>query len=683
MVGYAPLAFTPSDIPAREIILESKESVLEQVTVVKSRLHTVQMGEEFVTASEAKNLPAILGEVDIIKVMQLKPGVKNGGEGMAGFYVRGGGADQNLVRLDGFPIYNANHLLGLFSIFNNDAISDAKLYKSGYSPLYGGRLSSVLDVTSRKASLDSFNAGGGVGLLSSRAFIESPIKKGKSSILISARRTYVDLLTNFINSRHKSEADYKPIPGYFFSEFNLRSDFKINKNNSLWATAYAGTDNFNSHDKSYPAKFKWGNTGASVNWKSIINPGTNIVTTGFYSGYNYSLSNGFEFDGAEVQSGIKTTGLNIVASNIKNAFRTQAGVTIMRHAMTIGNYSYTTALSNNQSGERIGGTEWAAFAGTEWDDNRKLSVAAGIRLSGFVAKDKSYVNPEPRISAKYDINENSALKWSYTRMYQYLHLASLSSVSLPVDIWYPTTQKTKPEYADQLSIGYSRSISRAFFFNTEGYYKWMNNQVEFADGASLIGNPKIEDQFVFGKANAYGLEACLEKKTGKTKGWVGYTLSWVSRTFADINDGRPFRPRYDRRHDVSVVVTHKINNTFTLSFSWVYGTGAYTTLPVGRYVFQNESGVTPRSIVPVYKDRNNYQLPPVHRLDLGLVANLKSKKGRQQDITFSLYNVYNRRNPFYIEYEERGEKPGYVTSILPKIVSLFPVLPGITYNFKF
>ncbi len=664
-----------------------KVATLEQVVVTShsphTKIHSVQMGTEVVTALEAKYLPAILGEVDIIKILQLKPGIKSAGEGMAGFYVRGGGADQNLITIDGIPIYNANHLLGLFSIFNNDAIREAKIYKSAYPSQYGGRLSSILDVSTRRGSMDSMSVSGGIGLLSSRLSVESPIQKGRSSIIVSARRTYLDLIANLLNSINKDKEDYENIPAYFFSEINMRTDWKVGSRHSAWLTAYLGRDDFKLDAKDFPSKFQWGNKAFSFNWKSALNNTTSIYGNLFYSGYKYNLGNRYDYNDIEIQSGINTIGLNVAASKtLSKAIRSQVGINIMQHNLTIGDYKYTSTLSSTQSGEKNGGTEWATFIHTEWDWNTKLAFAAGLRISGFNTEDKIYVNPEPRLSARLSINDNSALKFSYTKMYQYLHLASLSSVSLPVDIWYPTTQRTKPQFADQLSLGYSRAIGNMFFLNIEGYYKWMHNQIEFRDGANLIGNPKMENDFVYGKAHAQGIETYLEKKSGRTTGWIGYTLSWASRIFEDINDGKSFRPRYDRRHDVSLVVTHKINNVYSLSFNWIFGSGAYTTLPVGRYVFQNEVGLAPRSVIPVYDGRNNYQLQSVHRMDINLVAALKSKKG-QQDITFSLYNVYSRRNPFYVKFSEVRNKEGYITSFLPSMVSLFPILPGITYNFKF
>lgn len=661
-------------------------STLQEVIVtgnsLNNKVRNTQMGMETISAVEARNLPAILGEVDIIKVLQLKPGVKNAGEGMAGFYVRGGGADQNLITLDGIPIYNANHLLGLFSIFNNDAVNDAKLFKAAYPSKYGGRLSSVLDVYSKQGSMDSLSVSGGVGLLSSRLSVETPIKKGSSSIIVSARRTYLDLIINTINNINKDKEGYEKIPSYLFSEINIRTDWKINSNNTLWSTTYLGGDDFKLDAKDFPSKFKWGNKALAFNWRSIAKR-TIFTSSIFYSGYKYNLGNRYDDNDVEIQSAINTIGLNINANKtIAGFIRMQTGLNIMHHQMQIGDYKYSSSVGHVQAGERTGSTEFATYLGGEWDNYKDIAVSAGVRLSGFNTGEKVYINPEPRIGIRYNLNENSSLKLSYTRMYQYLHLASLSAVSLPIDIWYPSTQRTKPQFADQLSLGYSRSIGDLFFLNLEGYYKWMYNQVEFRDGANIVGNPKIENDFVYGKANAWGGEAYIEKKIGRTRGWLGYTLAWATRTFADINEGKPFKPRYDRRHDISLVVMHKLNNVFSFSFNWTYGSGAYTTLPVGRYVFQNESGTSARSVVPIYESRNNYQLQAVHRLDISFVAILKSKKN-YQDITFSLYNVYSRRNPFYMQFKEVTDKEGYITSFLPKVVSLFPVLPGITYNFKF
>lgn len=689
MVGYITLTVNAGKLlPSQAIGFEKNVGTLAEVIVTSNnpveKVRNVQMGSELITAVEARKLPAILGEVDIIKILQLKPGVKNAGEGLAGLYVRGGGADQNLILIDNTPVYNPNHLLGLFSIFNNDALREVKLFKAAYPAVYGGRLSSVLDVSMRPGSLDSFGVSGGIGFLSSRLSIESPVKKGRSSFIVSGRRTYFDIFTNALNRAKKGDSAFEAIPPYFFSDLNFRGDWKINDRNFVWATGYWGSDNFKSSSDEFGARFTWGNQTASLNWRSVLPRNKEITSTIFYSGYSYKFINQFSFNELILRSGINTLGFKaVIKSNTEKPLRLQAGLDGMIHQLNIGDFKASSDLSGFNIGEKIDGNEWGVFLNSEWDRSKKLGLLSGMRLSGFYAGNQWHVNAEPRFGARINVFENAAIKASLTRMYQYLHLASLSSASLPTDIWYPSTNKTKPQYADQASIGWSQAVrDNMYFFSVEGYYKWMNNQVEFRDGANIFGNPRLENDFVFGKANAYGVEVYLEKKQGRTTGWLGYTLSRTTRTFADINNGRPFKPRYDRRHDFSFVFMHKLSNKFTLSGNWIFGTGTYITVPVGRYVFQDQVGDRPRRITPVYGDRSNYQLAPVHRMDLSLVMLLKSKKG-SRDITFSLYNAYSRRNPFFIQFRDVKNESGYVTSIEPTLISLFPVLPGVTYNFKF
>jgi len=690
MIGYKKRIINAKALHSQQSIeLETDILMLEEVVVIENgvtaRVKAIQMGTVAITAVEARKLPSFFGEVDIIKLLQLKPGVKNGGEGMAGFYVRGGGADQNLILIDNAPVYNPNHLLGLFSIFNVDAVHDVKLYKAGYPAEYGGRLSSVMDVSMRSGSLDSFSVSGGLGALSSRVSIESPLVKGKSSIVISARRTYFDIFTKAINRYKAGDSTFDRIPGYFFSDLNLRTDWKLNENNSIWATGYLGSDNFKSPpEEESSLKFTWGNRTASINWKSIVSHNTEIISTLFYSDYKYRIKNQFNFNNLELQAGINTVGLKVIASSNKiKTINWKLGIDGLLHRFNIGDFKSSSDLSGFKIGEKANGNEWGVFLNTEWNHGKRLALLGGIRLSGFHSSGKMNFNPEPRISARFNIGENSALKASYTRMYQYMHQASLSTASLPTDIWYPSTNKTKPQYADQVSLGWSKGLNNnVFFFSLESYYKTMKNQVEFRDGADLFGNPKLENDFVYGEGEAYGVEAYLEKKKGKTTGWLGYTLSWATRTFADINDGDPFRPRYDRRHDFSFVFIHKFNKKFSLSGNWIFGSGAWITVPLGRYVFQDQVGNRFERITPVYTKRSNYQLAPVHRLDLSLVMALKSKRGAS-DITFSLYNAYSRRNPFYIRLHQVNNEKGLAAAIEPRVVSLFPVLPGITYNFKF
>lgn len=689
IVGYKTAIINARVLVTQKYIdLDRDIGTLQEVVITNNyaaqRVRSIQMGSEVISSAEAKRLPAILGEVDIIKVLQLKPGVKSAGEGLAGFYVRGGGADQNLILIDNAPVYNPNHLLGLFSVFNNDAVNEVKLYKAAYPASYSGRLSSVLDVSMRAGSLDTLSVTGGIGLLSSRLSVEAPIKKGTSSVIVSGRRTYFDIFTNAINKVKKDDPDFQTIPAYFFSDLNLRSDWKLNNSNLVWATAYWGSDNFSAPSEESTGKFTWGNRTASLNWRTVLPGNGDITSTIFHSDYRYQLSYQFGFNELVFRSGINTTGIKVIArTSAAKAIKWQAGFDGMIHKLSIGDFKASSNLSGFISGEKIAGNEGGVFINSEWDQGKRLALLGGLRLSGFNAGSQWNFNAEPRFGAKININEHSAVKASYTRMYQYLHQASLSSASLPTDIWYPSTKTTRPQYADQASIGWSQAMkNNMFYFSTEAYYKWMNNQVEFRDGANVFGNPRLENEFVYGKANAYGVEAYLEKKQGRTTGWLGYTLSWTTRTFEAINNGIPFKPRYDRRHDFSFVFIHKLNNKFTLSGNWIFGTGTYITVPVGRYIFQDEIGERARTITPVYNKRSNYQLAPVHRLDLSLVMTLKSKRGTQ-DISFSLYNAYSRRNPFYIQFKEVDNADGQISVIEPTLISLFPVLPGITYNFKF
>lgn len=689
IVGYKSAIINARALVTQQYMdMDRDIGTLQEVVVTNNyaaqRVRSIQMGSEVISSVEAKRLPAILGEVDIIKVLQLKPGVKSAGEGLAGFYVRGGGADQNLILIDNAPVYNPNHLLGLFSVFNNDAVNEVKLYKAAYPASYSGRLSSVLDVSMRSGSLDTLFVTGGIGLLSSRLSVEAPIKKGISSVIVSGRRTYFDIFTNAINKVKKDDDDFQTIPAYFFSDLNFRSDWKINDNNLIWATAYLGSDNFSAPSEESTGKFTWGNKTSSLNWRRVLPGNGDITSTLFHSDYRYQLSYQFGFNELVFRSGINSTGIKVIArTSAAKAIKWQAGFDGMIHQLSIGDFKASSNLSGFTSGEKVSGNEGGVFINSEWDQGKRLALLGGLRLSGFNATNQWHFNIEPRFGAKFNINEHSAVKASYTRMYQYLHQASLSSASLPTDIWYPSTKTTRPQYADQASIGWSQAIKKnMFYFSAEVYYKWMNNQVEFRDGANVFGNTRLENEFVYGKANAYGVEAYLEKKQGRTTGWFGYTLSRTTRAFEDINNGIPFKPRYDRRHDFSFVFIHKLNNKFTLSGNWIFGTGTYITVPVGRYIFQDEIGERARTITPVYTKRSNYQLAPVHRLDLSLVMSLRSKRGTR-DISFSLYNAYSRRNPFYIQFKEVDNTDGQASVIEPTLVSLFPVLPGITYNFKF
>ena len=690
-VGYrdTTILISGKNISSYAIALVPSYKTLNEVQIIsgkenpKDKVNDIQMGVDRITMAEAKLLPAILGEVDILKVLQLKPGVKSGGEGTAGFFVRGGSNDQNLILVEHAPVYNPSHLFGFFSVFNSDAINNVTLYKSGFPAQYGGRLSSVLDVEMRKGQADSLEIQGGIGLLASRLTINLPIKKRKISLLVSGRRTYADLITNTINQLNKDTKDFTPIPAYYFYDFNAALDYKINDRNKLTLNGYFGNDFFRFKGDNFGANLLWGNRSATLEWAHRFNSQMNVSTAYFTSGYLYRINTGFSALSSSLGSRIWDQGItNNWNYFINEKHNLKFGGSAIYHRFTVGEFGISAEFTDIKGGQKIEAGEFGAYVSHTWKVNQSFEVLSGLRNSTFNNRGKIFNNLEPRIAFKTNINANTTLKASYARMYQYLHLVSSSAASLPTDVWYPSQEGILPQRSDQISLGLHQSIAQnKFFASLEGYYKWIDNAIDFRDGAQLFANPNLSKEFVFGRGWAYGLEAYVEKKKGKTTGWIGYTLSWSWRQFDAINYGIAFHPRFDRRHDISIVIMHKLNKRLSLSGTWVYSTGNFATIAGGRFAFQD---VLPSQIsaTPDYVRRNDFQMPPTHRMDLGLVRKLRTKKG-EADITISLYNAYSRRNPFFVFYEEMENDNGETTSFKPTLVSLFPILPAITYNFKF
>lgn len=674
---YYTIALIPDYKALNEVqILSNKEGPKEKV-------NEIQMGVDRISMAEAKLLPAILGEVDILKVLQLKPGVKSGGEGTAGFFVRGGSNDQNLILVEHAPVYNPSHLFGFFSVFNSDAISNVTLYKSGFPSQFGGRLSSVLDVEMRKGQADSLEVQGGIGLLSSRLTLNVPVKKRKLSLLISGRRTYADLITRSINGINKNEENFTPIPTYYFYDFNLAMDYKINDKNKISLNGYFGNDFFKFNGDNFSVNLLWGNRSATLEWTHRFNNRMNVSTAYFTSGYLYRINTSFSEISLSIGSRIWDQGLVNNWNYLINEKHTlKFGISGIYHRFTVGEYGISAEFTDLSGGQNIEAGELGAYLSHTWKVNNWFEVLSGIRNSTFNNQSKTFNNLEPRLALKTSINANATIKASYARMYQYLHLVSSSAASLPTDVWYPSEEGISPQRSDQISIGWHQAFAENKFFTSfEGYYKWIDNAIDFRDGAQLFANPNLNNEFVFGKGWAYGLEAYVEKKKGKTTGWIGYTLSWSWRQFDKINNGIAFHPRYDRRHDISIVIIQKLTERLSLSGTWVYSTGNYATIAGGRFAFQ-DALPSSISVTPDYVRRNDFQMPPTHRMDLGLVWKLKSRKW-QSDITFSVYNAYSRRNPFFVFYEETTNDAGQTISFKPTLVALFPILPAITYNFKF
>lgn len=690
-IGYkdTTIVISESSPKFHTVALSPSNELLNEVQIISSvddpneKVNDIQMGVDRITMEEAKLLPAILGEVDILKVLQLKPGVKSGGEGTAGFFVRGGSNDQNLILVEHAPVYNPNHLFGFFSVFNSDAINNVTLYKSGFPAQYGGRLSSVLDVEMRKSQADSLEIIGGIGLLASRLTINVPIIKKKLSVLVSGRRTYADLITNAINRLNRNRDDFTPIPSYYFYDLNCAINYTINDKNKLSVHGYFGNDFFRFRGDNFGANLLWGNRSATLEWTHRLNNKINVSTAYFTSGYLYRINASFSEISLSLGSRIWDQGLvNNWSYAINDNHTLRFGMSAIYHRFVVGESGISAEFTDIQNGQKINAGELGAYVSHAWKINRRVELLSGLRNSTFIGKTRTFNNLEPRLALKASILPSATIKFSYARMYQYLHLVSSSSAFLPTDIWYPSEEGIRPQRSDQISLGWHQSIAQnRFFASVEGYYKWIDQAIDFRDGAQLFANPNLRDEFVFGKGWAYGLEAYLEKKKGKLTGWIGYTLSWSWRQFDKINNGEAFHPRFDRRHDISVVVMYKLSKRLSLSGTWIYSTGNFVTVAGGRFAFQD---ILPDQEIatPDYVRRNDFQMPPTHRLDLGLVWKLNTKKW-DSDITFSVYNAYSRRNPFFVFYEQTENEEGETVSFKPTLVSLFPILPAVTYNFKF
>lgn len=721
-ITFAYAGFTPQVKTVKltqdqriDISLEDANATLEDVIITgevtyEEEINSTQMSVNTLDIQDAKLLPALFGEVDILKTLQLKPGVQSGGEGTSGLYVRGGGPDQNLIVLDEAIVYNANHLFGLFSTFNSDAVKDVKLYKGGFPAQFGGRLSSVVDVRLKDGNRERFSGRGGIGTISSRLTLEGPFNKGKGSFIVAGRRTYFDIITRAINRGNEDKEDFTPIPDYYFYDLNTKINYELGENDRLFISGYFGKDVFGFNGDNFDFNFNWGNITTTLRWNHLFSSKLFLNTTFTFSDYDYVISNNFaetfRFElGSKIQD---ISGKMDFDFRPNNQHTIRFGASAIRHKFVVGRAEIDAADStqNFSTGQTLFGQEFGVYFSDDFVVNDRLTLNGGVRLSGFQNEGKFYGGFEPRASAKYSVSDKVSLKAGVAAMSQYLHLVSSSGTSLPTDLWYPSTPKVKPQRATQVATGVTFQLGENFLISNEYYYKWLTNQIDFKDNANLFVNNKLEEEFIFGKGWAYGTEVYIQKRKGKLTGWIGYTLSWSWRQFDGsfvqegepgildvINDGKKFHPRYDRRHDASVVAIYELSKKWSLTGAWVYGTGNATSLPTGRSfisdfgtlvspiegggAFLELFGVDPRT-VPIYPDRNIFRLPAYHRLDVGLVYKMFPKWG-ESDLTLSVYNAYNRRNAFflYLDIDEDAQK------IVAKQVALFPILPSITFNFKF
>lgn len=678
----ADTLFKLSLLPEQE---QMKELVIEASAVSNSYKSNLT-GITHLTPADIQKSVGILGEQDLIKTLQLKPGVQSGSEGSSGFYVRGGQADQNLVLLDGVSLYNPSHLFGVFSVFNSDMLQDVKLYKGNFPARFGGRLSSVLDVGLKEGNLREVKGAGGTGLISSRLMLEGPILKDKLSWMVSGRRTYFDMITRRINRSMADEPDYQPIPDYYFYDFSTKLFFKPSMHDRISLTLYQGQDRFQFADDRFSFNFLWGNKAGILKWDRLLTSRLSASFSLSATEYKYRIRNSFEALSQTAGSGIQdyNAAADFVWQTPSNHFVT-FGFTYTHHSFDVlrvqeeENADMLTLKSRDT--DKVLAGEGAIYIEDAWQVSRRVGIEGGLRLTGLRAFNDLTLGLEPRVSMRWQAARTLALKASYSRAYQYVHLVNSSGTSLPTSFWYPSSNDIQPQLATQLAVGMEAKLGKKWTISNELYYRDMLNQIDFKDGAEMYGNPNVVEDLTFGQGWAYGNEFYLEKVKGKTTGWIGYTLSWTWRKFDEINGGKPFAATNDRRHDISIVMRRRLGKRLDISSTWVYGTGGLTTLPPGRFYVQGEEGSSAK-LVPLYTQRNNYRMADYHRMDFGIIYKLRPRWG-EAELNLGVYNLYNRRNAYFIYFERLPRKEGEELSLVARQVSLFPALPSISFNYKF
>jgi hypothetical protein len=652
---------------------------------------SLSMGNVKINPKKIDNIPVLFGERDIIKTLQLMPGIKAAGEGNTGYYVRGGGLDQNLLLLDEAPVYNASHLLGFFSVFNSEAIRDAELLKGSIPAEYGGRASSVLDIRMKEGNKDDYITHGNVGLIASNLSFEGPIKKDVSSFIVSGRRTYADLFLKLAPAKDIRDAKL------YFYDLNLKSNFKLNEKNRLFISGYTGRDKFNMHNQ---FGFDWGSATATLRLNHTFDEKLFSNSSLIFSNYSYQI----DISGDKsvlLRSKIKDVNLKQdfnLYLNAKNTIR--FGANFIFHtiipgevgaAMNSGYQAYAVRarhalesalyLSNDQQlSERLKiyyGVRLAVFTNTGPGDfyrfDEKGNVTQTISYDHFKWV-KTQGGLEPRLAVNYLLGPKDAVKASYNRIHQFIHLLSNTTSSTPTDVMIPSSDNVKPQIADQWSLGYFRNIHKNMLeTSVEAYYKNLQNQIDYKNGADLVFNSTVESELVFGRGWAYGAEFMLRKNTGRLNGWVGYTWSKTMRQFDLIDNGESFPARQDRRHEATVVGLYDLNRKLKLAVTWVYNTGNAVTFPAGKYEVDDK-------IVAYYTKRNAYRMPDYHRMDLSLVWIRKQTARMESSWNFSVYNAYGRENAYFISFRQNKEDPEKTEAVQ---ISLFNIIPSISYKFKF
>ncbi|GAA4447778.1 TonB-dependent receptor [Nibrella saemangeumensis] len=720
-VGYEPITRTVGLRRNTELNIQlTPGRTLTEVVVRSSRAEekvseSAQMSQVEIPVAQIKKIPALLGEKDVLKVLQLMPGVQKGSEGSTGIYVRGGGPDQNLIILDDAIVYNANHLFGFFSVFNGDALKSVELTKGGFPARYGGRLSSVIEMNMKDGNKEGIHGEGGIGLIASRLTVEGPIQKGKSSFLVSGRRTYLDLVARPL-IRAQSEGDV--VAGYYFYDLNAKVNYDFGRKDKLYLSGYFGRDQFYSREKedngSTNAGLNWGNATATLRWNHLFSEKLFANTSVIFSNYLFRIYAGDETNNADgtkdtynlqYDSGIR----DLMAKYDVDFYPTpqhslKFGLQTIFHRFTPSAIVLrdTEVTQFKREVEAINVVESGLYVEDTWKPTDRWRINGGFRLSHFAHKEVSYIRPEPRLSAAFVLRPDLSVKASYALMNQYVHLLSNTGIGLPTDLWVPTTDRVKPQQSQQVAAGFAKDFSeKGLTLTIEGYYKTMDNIINYREGASflLINDPnsanevRWEDNVTTGRGWSYGAEVLLQKKVGRFSGWTGYTLSWTQWQFPELNFGRKFYPRYDRRHDISLVGIYELTPRITLAGTWVYGTGNALTVPLAEYAaYPHQANTISRRggnqyfgsnrLVNEYGPRNSFRAEAYHRMDFSIQFH-KKKRHHERTWELSVYNLYNRRNPFYYDLDTKEQGQGQPPVTVLKRYSVFPIVPSFSYNFKF
>lgn len=711
-LGYKPITKTISINSDQSIVFHlselsiSVDDIVVSATKDDDNIKNNRAGIIKLDSKDISLLPTLMGEPDIINAIRLTPGVQGGGEGNPGLYVRGGDAGQNLFLLDNMPLYNPSHLLGFFPVFNSDIIESVKVFKGGMPAQYGGKTSSVIDLSMKEGNQNNFTASGSIGLLSADLTLESPINNNKGTIIISGRRTYLNVVEALSSPFIKSSENFFNNTNYYFYDGSIKFRYNLGTKTKIFLTAFGSQDVYDMKDEEFNISnaMKWANLSGAIRLNHTFSDRLFMNLTSSKTLYEFDINAKFDKYNFNLYSAIDdwNNSLDFTWLRKKNN-PIKFGVVYTKHIITPNKVDVDVENINYKNTNQYFSNEFATYINGEFKISNSFSITAGLRQTLFqhigpythyiknekgqlsdstvYSKNelvKKFLTLDPNLSWIYILNKTSSLKGSISMTHQFIHLASVGSVSLPTDIWLPSAQFIDPQRVSQISTGYFRNFSDNMFeTSVEVYYKYLENQIDFKNGIlDNFDNKKIEDNILIGTGNAFGVEFFIKKQLGKTTGWISYTLSKTYRQFDEINNGEIFPAKYDRTHDLSVTLTHKLNKKWTLSAVFIYATGNAMTLPTGRYLIQG-------MVANDYSGVNSFRMPAYHRLDVSANYQFK-KRGRFESwINFSIYNVYNRANPYYIYFQVEGDLDNYYLSVKPKKISLFPILPSITWSFKF